>query len=97
MQVAIHLAADHAAGLDLVGLACSGSGLRYHPDLGDGRELNLTAGQRRDLFWGPRDLYPPGTLDRDAAPVAPVPAVEGPEAWAWPTSSPRWRRGCASR
>jgi pimeloyl-ACP methyl ester carboxylesterase len=85
MQVAIHVAADHAAGLDLVGLACSGSGLRYHPDLGDGQALNLSAAQRANMFWGPRELYPPGTLERRSTVVGPVPLKEGAEASAWPT------------
>ncbi|QTR02826.1 hypothetical protein J7S33_28020 [Saccharothrix algeriensis] len=69
-----------AGGLDPVGLDISGCGHRYA--VVPGADAAARGGWR--LNWGLLGLYPPGTLRRSAALVAPPPAEERAEALRWP-------------
>jgi pimeloyl-ACP methyl ester carboxylesterase len=88
-KLALHIAA-HAAPGDLVGLECSGIGLRYNPGLRSypGRDadsrVDLTTDERMALFWGPAELYPSGALERQHRPTAAVPRAEAQDAVIWP-------------
>jgi pimeloyl-ACP methyl ester carboxylesterase len=89
MKLALYLAATDRRG-ELVGVECSGAGVRYNSDLAShpGRaaddEVSLTTKERIELFWGTRRLYPPGTLDRANRPTAVVPESERVESALWP-------------
>lgn len=83
-KVALHLAA-HRRGRELLGIAGSGSVYRYMPELDPASPQSVpeTNWDPRELFWGPADLYPPGTFDRGMRPTAPVPVAESLEAREW--------------
>ncbi|EWC62981.1 hypothetical protein UO65_1691 [Actinokineospora spheciospongiae] len=82
-KLALVLAADglDLTDLDLIGLDISGCGHRYavEPEVG---ATERGGGWR--LNWGLLGLYPPDTLRRSAALVAPFPAEEWAEAHRWP-------------
>jgi pimeloyl-ACP methyl ester carboxylesterase len=90
MKVSLHMAAASDRE-DLIGVDCSGAGVRYNPELPShpGRPGNgsvaLSPSQRIALFWGPEHLYPPGTTDRAHRPTAPVPASEALDSASWPS------------
>lgn len=87
MKVAIAMAANDEKA-QLVGIDCSGAGIRF-----DGAALSHLGGEqdpqaRRDFFWGPRELYPPGTFQPGRIDFAEVPAEESEEAPTWPDQLP---------
>jgi hypothetical protein len=89
MKVAVQMAACPADG-DLVGVDCSGAGVRYSDDVPDhpGKPATssraLSTAERVTLFWGVSSLYPPGTMDRANRPAAPVPPAEAMDSAIWP-------------
>jgi pimeloyl-ACP methyl ester carboxylesterase len=89
MKLALEIAATGDAD-NLIGVDCSGAGVRYnsglrsYPGREPGGEVDLTPAERIELFWGPADLYPPGTLDPANMPTATVPPAEATDAAAWP-------------
>jgi pimeloyl-ACP methyl ester carboxylesterase len=89
MKLALQIAATANAN-GLIGVDCSGAGVRYnhelrsYPGLDPDGTISLTAAERMELFWGPAHLYPPRALDRDHRPTAPVPSAEAVDSVAWP-------------
>nr|WP_274536625.1 alpha/beta fold hydrolase [Pseudofrankia sp. BMG5.36] len=90
LKLSIHLG-GHARGGELLGLDGSGAGRRYRPE----RTRRVAEGTRQlsrqdaiRLFWGPPELYPPGTFRPGRGLIEPVPATENREAAAWPDEFP---------
>lgn len=85
LKLAIHLAA-HDRGTDFLGLDGSGAGRRYRPER-SGKVTASTSRLSKDdairLFWGARELYPPGTFPIRRGLVEPVPEAENLEAPTW--------------
>jgi pimeloyl-ACP methyl ester carboxylesterase len=84
LKVAWTMAAS-TRGSSLLGVDGSGSGVRYafewaprsdHP----GR----SRADVQDRAWGPRGLYPEGTISRRSLPLHPVPPVQAEEGGRWP-------------
>jgi len=93
MKVAIAMAASSGSSgssgrPDLLGLDCSGAGIRFNPEVIP--QLGRSDGtlDRRELFWGPGHLYPPATFRRGSLALAAVPPVESQEAPHWPEEFP---------
>jgi pimeloyl-ACP methyl ester carboxylesterase len=89
MKLALEIAAT-ASPDRLLGVDCSGAGVRYnselrsYPGLDPEGTVDLTSAERMELFWGPAHLYPPRALDRDHRPTAPVPLAEAQDSATWP-------------
>ncbi|MGE0387789.1 MAG: alpha/beta hydrolase family protein [Gammaproteobacteria bacterium] len=97
MEVTLQMAALER-GAELVGIDCSGVGIRFGPELAAMRagvppERAIASRERqRELFWGPDALYPPGTISAANLPVADVPPVEALETQQWPDVYPALAR-----
>ncbi len=93
MKVALQMA-SLSSPVHLVGVGCSGAGVRYsddlpsHPAKAPGIPVELSAADRVGLFWGPSRLYPPGTMDRANRPTGRVPAAESIDSATWPDRLP---------
>jgi pimeloyl-ACP methyl ester carboxylesterase len=87
MKVAIAMAASSRRP-DLVGLDCSGAGIRFNPEVISQLGRSDGSPDRRELFWGPEHLYPPKTFERGSLALTAVPAVESEEAPRWPEEFP---------
>jgi pimeloyl-ACP methyl ester carboxylesterase len=80
LKLSLTMAASPGS-VPLLGIDGSGSGLTLTfepgvtPPLAKPGDVNPS--------WGPRELYPPGTFDRDVLPVAPMPATPPGEVLEW--------------
>jgi pimeloyl-ACP methyl ester carboxylesterase len=91
MELAVHLAA-HPRGGELLGLDGSGSGRRFQPGrfgLDPDAPPPRSAQEVLALFWGPRELFPAGTLRARPRLLEPVLLGEAAEAPRWPDAFPR--------
>jgi pimeloyl-ACP methyl ester carboxylesterase len=93
MKVALQMASISPP-VPLVGVECSGAGVRYnedlpsHPAKAPAGAVELSAADRLGLFWGPSYLYPPGTMDRANRPTSRVPVAESIDSATWPHRLP---------
>lgn len=84
LKVAWAMAAS-GRGRDLLGVDGSGAGVRYAFDWGTvpgGHARRPDDMQRRT--WGPRSLYPQGTISRRTLPMHPMPGAQASEGGRWP-------------
>lgn len=96
LKVALTMAAS-PRGQSLLGLDGSGSGIRYAFDWrpSSERKNDPTRPKIRpeEWTWGPRALYPEGTIRRESLPLYPFPPVQAAEGGRWPADI----RGMAER